>query len=63
MGVMIASVNPATGETIRTFDAMSDAQVSSAIARADTAWRTYRHTLARRSGALAHRRRRYPGAG
>lgn len=41
---MIASINPATGETVCTFDALSDAQVDAALARADTAWRTYRHT-------------------
>jgi succinate-semialdehyde dehydrogenase/glutarate-semialdehyde dehydrogenase len=41
---MIASINPATGETLRTFDALSDAQVDAALARADAAWRTYRHT-------------------
>jgi len=44
MKVMIASINPATGENLREFDAMSDAQVDAAIARADAAWRTYRHT-------------------
>ena len=41
---MIASINPATGETLRTFDALSDAQVDAALARADSAYRTYRHT-------------------
>jgi len=41
---MIASINPATGETLRTFSALSDAQVDDALARADTAWRAYRHT-------------------
>jgi len=44
MKMMIASINPATGETLRTFDALSDAQVDAAIARADAAWLTYRHT-------------------
>jgi succinate-semialdehyde dehydrogenase/glutarate-semialdehyde dehydrogenase len=41
---MIASINPATGETLRTFDALSDAQLDDALARADAAWRTYRHS-------------------
>ena len=41
---MIASINPATGETLRTFEALSDLQVDDALARADAAWRTYRHT-------------------
>jgi succinate-semialdehyde dehydrogenase/glutarate-semialdehyde dehydrogenase len=41
---MIASINPATGETLRTFDALGDAQVDATLARADAAWRTYRQT-------------------
>jgi succinate-semialdehyde dehydrogenase/glutarate-semialdehyde dehydrogenase len=41
---MIASINPATGETLRTFDALPDSQVDSALARAEAAWRSYRHT-------------------
>jgi succinate-semialdehyde dehydrogenase/glutarate-semialdehyde dehydrogenase len=41
---MIASINPATGETLRTFDALSDAQVDAALARAESAYSTYRHT-------------------
>jgi succinate-semialdehyde dehydrogenase/glutarate-semialdehyde dehydrogenase len=48
---MIASVNPATGETLRTFEPLSDQQVDAALARADAAWRSYRHT------ALADRAR------
>src|ERR1035437_8567640 len=35
MELMIASVNPATGETLRTFEPLSDAQVDAALARAD----------------------------
>jgi succinate-semialdehyde dehydrogenase/glutarate-semialdehyde dehydrogenase len=41
---MIASINPTTGETLRTFEALSDAQVDAALARADAAWHTYRRT-------------------
>src|SRR5471030_1020558 len=41
---MIASINPATGETLRTFEALTDAQIDEKIARADTAYRAYRHT-------------------
>jgi succinate-semialdehyde dehydrogenase/glutarate-semialdehyde dehydrogenase len=41
---MIASINPATGETLRTFEALTDAQVDDALARADAAWRAYRRT-------------------
>ena len=48
---MIASINPATGETLRTFDALSDGQVDHTLARAQAAYRTYRHT------ALADRAR------
>jgi len=51
---MIASINPATGETVRTFEALSDAQVDATLARADAAWRWYRHTpLADRAGWLS----------
>jgi succinate-semialdehyde dehydrogenase/glutarate-semialdehyde dehydrogenase len=41
---MIASINPATGETLRTFETWTDAQIDAALARADAAWRAYRHT-------------------
>jgi succinate-semialdehyde dehydrogenase/glutarate-semialdehyde dehydrogenase len=51
MEMMIASVNPATGETLRTFEPLSDEQVDAALARSDAAWRSYRHT------ALADRAR------
>jgi succinate-semialdehyde dehydrogenase/glutarate-semialdehyde dehydrogenase len=44
METMIASVNPATGETLRTFDPLTDAQIDEKIARADAAWRAYRRT-------------------
>jgi succinate-semialdehyde dehydrogenase/glutarate-semialdehyde dehydrogenase len=38
----IASVNPATGETIRTFDALDDAAIDAALARSVTALRVNR---------------------
>jgi succinate-semialdehyde dehydrogenase/glutarate-semialdehyde dehydrogenase len=41
---MIASINPATGETLRTFEALTDAQVDDKIARADAAYRKLRQT-------------------
>ena len=41
---MIASINPATGETLRTFEPLSDAQVDASLARADAAYRRYRRT-------------------
>jgi succinate-semialdehyde dehydrogenase/glutarate-semialdehyde dehydrogenase len=41
---MIASINPATGETLRTFEPLTDAQVDAKLARADKAWCDYRRT-------------------
>jgi succinate-semialdehyde dehydrogenase/glutarate-semialdehyde dehydrogenase len=41
---VIASINPATGETVRTFDALTDAQIGDKLARADHAYQMYRHT-------------------
>src|ERR1041385_1875973 len=41
---MIASINPATGETIRTFEPLTDEQVADKIARADAAYQSYRRT-------------------
>jgi len=50
---MIASINPATGEMIRTFPAATESEVEGAITRADAAWRSYRRTpLAARAGWL-----------
>ncbi|MGW5740544.1 NAD-dependent succinate-semialdehyde dehydrogenase [Amycolatopsis sp. NPDC003861] len=40
----IASVNPATGETMRTFDELTDEQVEQKIARAAAAFREHRRT-------------------
>jgi succinate-semialdehyde dehydrogenase/glutarate-semialdehyde dehydrogenase len=41
---MIASINPATGETLRTFEAATPAEIDATLGRADAAWRTYRRT-------------------
>jgi succinate-semialdehyde dehydrogenase/glutarate-semialdehyde dehydrogenase len=41
---MIASINPATGETLRTFDSLTAAGIEDKLARADAAYGTYRHT-------------------
>jgi succinate-semialdehyde dehydrogenase/glutarate-semialdehyde dehydrogenase len=50
---MIASVNPATGETLRTFESLTDAQIDEKIARADAAYRKHRRTsFAERAGWL-----------
>src|SRR5262245_43140285 len=40
----MTSVNPATGETIRTYDEMTPEMVDAAIVDADAAWRTWRKT-------------------
>ncbi len=40
----IASTNPATGETLRTFDAHTEGEVDAAIARAAEAFRAHRRT-------------------
>jgi succinate-semialdehyde dehydrogenase/glutarate-semialdehyde dehydrogenase len=42
--VAIATINPATGETLRTFEPQTDAQVGEKIARATAAFRSYRRT-------------------
>jgi succinate-semialdehyde dehydrogenase/glutarate-semialdehyde dehydrogenase len=41
---MIATINPATGETIKTFEAADSSEVSARIARAHERWLTYRNT-------------------
>src|ERR1043166_8396904 len=41
---MIASINPATGETLRTFQALSPEQIDEKLACAAAAFRTYRST-------------------
>ncbi|HVM74296.1 MAG TPA: NAD-dependent succinate-semialdehyde dehydrogenase [Candidatus Saccharimonadales bacterium] len=40
----IATVNPATNEVVKTFTALTDAQVDDKIAKAATAFESYRHT-------------------
>ena len=49
----IATINPATGETVKTFDATSDAEVQQKIELAHSRWQTYRTTsFAVRAGWL-----------
>ncbi|MEN3298182.1 NAD-dependent succinate-semialdehyde dehydrogenase [Pseudonocardia sp.] len=49
----IATTNPATGETIRTFDTLTDAQLEQKLQTAAEVFRTYRTTtFAQRSGWL-----------
>jgi succinate-semialdehyde dehydrogenase/glutarate-semialdehyde dehydrogenase len=38
----IATINPATGETVKTFTALTDAEIENALALADRAFRDYR---------------------
>ncbi len=49
----IATINPTTGETVATFDALTDAQLQDRLERASTAFRSYRRTsTADRAGWL-----------
>jgi succinate-semialdehyde dehydrogenase/glutarate-semialdehyde dehydrogenase len=41
---VIASINPATGETLRSFEALAEAQIEDKLERAAAAYRSYRHT-------------------
>jgi succinate-semialdehyde dehydrogenase / glutarate-semialdehyde dehydrogenase len=50
----IATINPATGETLETYEPLSEAALEDTIARAATAWESYRLTTAeQRAGWLA----------
>jgi succinate-semialdehyde dehydrogenase/glutarate-semialdehyde dehydrogenase len=44
---MIATVNPATGETIRTFEALTESELDEKLERSSTAFQTYRNTTFR----------------
>src|SRR4051812_38379417 len=44
MEVMIASINPASGETLRTFAPLSDRDLDHRLSRAEEAYRIYRKT-------------------
>jgi succinate-semialdehyde dehydrogenase/glutarate-semialdehyde dehydrogenase len=49
----IASVNPATGETIKTFEALNESQINAKLQLAALTFRSYRHTtLAERESML-----------
>jgi len=41
---VIASINPSTGETLRTFEELTDAQLDGKLAKAEAAYRSYRRT-------------------
>ncbi|HTL01521.1 MAG TPA: NAD-dependent succinate-semialdehyde dehydrogenase, partial [Vicinamibacterales bacterium] len=60
----IVSINPATGETIKTYDEMSPAQAAAAVDQAHEAWRTWRRTpfperarLMKRAAAILRERK------
>ena len=40
----IASINPATGETIKTFESLDEAQIAEKLERAANTFRSYRRT-------------------
>jgi succinate-semialdehyde dehydrogenase/glutarate-semialdehyde dehydrogenase len=40
----IATINPATGETLKTFEALTEAEIELRLSRADETFRTYRRT-------------------
>ncbi len=40
----IASINPTTGETLRTFEALDSGEIEDRLAKADGAFETYRRT-------------------
>ena len=41
---MIASINPATGETLQTFPSLTDSEIDARLARAEAGYRAYRRT-------------------
>jgi succinate-semialdehyde dehydrogenase/glutarate-semialdehyde dehydrogenase len=50
---MIATINPATGDIVATFDSLTEPQLEEKLARAAEAFRAYRHTtLAQRAECL-----------
>jgi succinate-semialdehyde dehydrogenase/glutarate-semialdehyde dehydrogenase len=50
----IKTTNPATGETLRTFEAFSDPEIEARIARAAAAYRSYRTTTFRQRAKWMH---------
>jgi len=49
---MYAVVDPATGETVRQFETITDEELDAAIGRADSAWRTWAGSLGERAAAI-----------
>lgn len=50
-----ATTNPATGETLETFDSIGPGEIDSAIGRADTAYRAWRHVPVHERAAVVKR--------
>ncbi len=48
----IATVNPATGETLKTYDALDAEAIERRLAAAETAFRTHRTTSTREKGLV-----------
>ncbi|WP_200301064.1 NADP-dependent succinic semialdehyde dehydrogenase [Streptomyces adelaidensis] len=51
----IATVNPANGETLKTYDALGEEEIERRLATADTTFRTYRTTSFAQRARLLHR--------
>ncbi|MGI8838330.1 MAG: NAD-dependent succinate-semialdehyde dehydrogenase [Pyrinomonadaceae bacterium] len=51
----IASINPATGETLKTFESLTKAQVDEKLQRASDTFRVYRHTSFAQRTAMMNR--------
>ena len=50
----IASINPATGEKIKEFSPLTDAEIEKRLSRADAAFKEYRHTSLSERAELLH---------
>ena len=66
----IVSINPATGETIKTYDEMTPAQAAAAVVQAHEAWRAWRNTpfaerarLMKKTAAILRERKNRAGDG
>ncbi len=55
VGVPIATINPANGETLKTFEALSNAEIEARVALADATFATWRQTSFAERAALVNR--------
>ena len=58
----IATVNPATGEVLKTFEPLTDAQLEGKLQRAVNAFAEFRHTTFASRAAKMLQGRRDPGS-